>query len=354
MADALGRFTEAEILAQPRVWAEVMHLAERTVAPLRDLWRSRPPAQLLLTGCGSSYYLALAGAYLLQAQLRVPCRALPSSEIAFAPDEATLGIPSLLLVALSRSGETTETVWAVERLRERGATTVALTCSGAGPLLQASHLAISLPVEERSVVMTGSFTSMLLTLAALAAGLAGDEPAALPLRRAPELAAGEMARLAAHARQVAAAPSSGFVYLGTGPTFGLAAEGALKMTEMSLVPGSAYHTLEFLHGPRAAVSGETVVIGLLSAHGTAFQRRVLREVAALGARVVAVGEEVAGLTSLPLPAPPGSVAAMLLCAVWLQWLALHVARARGVDADAPRFLQPVVTWSEDLREGGEG
>lgn len=354
MAESLGRFTEQEILAQPPAWAEVLRLVQGVAAPLRDLWRSRPPAQLLLTGCGSSHYLALAGAHLLQAQLRVPCRALPSSEIVFAPDEAALGVSSLLLVALSRSGETTETVWAVERLRERGATTVALTCSAAGPLLHASHLAISLPVEERSVVMTGSFTSMLLTLAALAAALAGDEKETAALHRAPELAAAEMTPLEAHAREVAQASYSSFVYLGTGPTFGLAAEGALKMTEMSLLPGCAYHTLEFLHGPRAAVSGETVVVGLLSGHGTAFQRRVLREVAALGARVIAVGEEVAGLSSLPMPAPPGSVPAMLLGTVWLQWLALHTARGRGVDPDAPRFLQPVVTWSEDLREGGEG
>ncbi|MDR7427792.1 MAG: SIS domain-containing protein [Armatimonadota bacterium] len=324
------------------------------MSPLRDLWHCSPPAQLLLTGCGSSYYLALVGAHLLQAQLRVPCRALPSSEIVFAPDEAALGASSLLLVALSRSGETTETVWAVERLRERGATTVALTCSATGPLLQASHLAIPLPVEERSVVMTGSFTSMLLTLAALAAALAGDEPALAALRPAPELAAAEMTALAAHAREVAAAPSGGFVYLGTGPTFGLAAEGALKMVEMSLMPGWAYHTLEFLHGPRAAVSREMVVVGLLSAPGATFQRRVLQDVAALGARVVAVGEKVEGLPSLALPAPPGSLPAMLLGTVWLQWLALHTARARGVDPDAPRFLQPVVKWSEDLREGGEG
>jgi len=353
LAEVLGRFTEQEILAQPRVWEDVLHAAARSMQAFRDLWRGSAPEQVLLTGCGSSYYLSIAAAHILQGQLRVPCRAWPSSELLFAPEDAHAGGRPPLLIAVSRSGETTETVWAAKRLRERGAVTVALTCAAGGPLLQASQLAFVLPVEERSIVMTGSFTSLLLVLASLAADLAGDGGLAADLRKAPAVAAREISRLGDHARGCVDAARF-FVYLGSGPMFGIACEGALKMTEMALIPGCAYHTLEYLHGPKAAASPDMVVIGVLSQRGAPHEREVLRQIAGLGARVIAVGETVDGIAALPLPVPLGSVPAMLLGSIWLQWLALHAARARGLDPDAPRFLQPVVTWNGFHQKGGEG
>ncbi|MDQ7843527.1 MAG: SIS domain-containing protein [Armatimonadota bacterium] len=351
MAQALGRYTEEEIRAQPEVWERVLGETASAARAVRQLWETTAPDQILLTGCGSSYYLAIAAAHLLQDALRVPCRALPSSEILFASEDLLLGGRPSLLIAVSRSGETTETVWAARRLRDRGATTLAVTCAGSGPLLQASQLALVLPVEERSIVMTASFTSLLLALAYLAADLAGDSRQAAELRGIPAVAAGEIDRLSDQARGCDFAARF-FVYLGSGAMFAIACEGALKMTEMALTPGCAYHTLEYLHGPKAAAS-EGVVIGVLSSRGAAYEREVLRQVAGLGARVIALGDGVDGVTAVPLPVSLGSVAAMLLDGIWLQWLALHAARARGVDPDTPRFLQPVVTWARFPLEGGE-
>jgi len=353
LAQVLGRFTEREILAQPQAWERVLDETARTGEAFRHLWQSAAPEQILLTGCGSSYYLAIAAAPILQRRLGVPCRAWPSSELLFAPEDAVTGPRPPLLIAVSRSGETTETVWAAKRLRDRGAVTVAVTCAAGGPLIQASQLGFVLPVEERSIVMTGSFTSLLLALVHLAAGLAGDAHLGAELRKTPAVAAAELDRLSDHALGCVDAARF-FVYLGSGPMFGIACEGALKMTEMALIPGCAYHTLEYLHGPKAAASPDTVVIGVLSQRGAAHEREVLRQVAALGARVIAVGESVDGVAALPLPVPVGSVPAMLLGGIWMQWLALHAARARGLDPDVPRFLQAVVTWDGFPQEGGEG
>src|SRR4030067_779850 len=248
-----------------------------------------------------------------------------------------------LLIAISRSGETTETVWALQRLREQGATTVALTCSEGGALSRASDLPITLPVEEHSVVMTGSFTSMLLVLAALAATLSGDVGAVEGLHQAPDLAAPDLSALVDRARAFAGAASRPYVYLGSGPLYGIACEGALKMTEMALVPGYAYHTLEYLHGPKAAVSPQTVVIGLLSSRGSPYEAQALKHLADLGAVVIAVGAPVESLPAVRFTAEMGTVPAMMLAGLWMQLLALYVARARGVDPDAPRDLEPQVT-----------
>ncbi len=351
MSKAPGSFTEQEIRAQPPAWERVLGAVGATAQQFRSLWEAASPQQIFLTGCGSSYYLAVSAAHILQQTLRVPCRALPSSEIVFASDDVLLGHPRALLIAISRSGETTETVWAAKRLRERGAATMAVTCTERGPLLQTTDLALVLPVEERSVVMTVSFTSLLLALAALAGTFASDASLVGELQQLPATATREMDRLADLARDCARTARL-FAYLGSGPMFGIACEGALKMTEMALIPGCAYHTLEYLHGPKAAASPDTVVIGVLSRRGGAHEREVLRRVAGVGARTIALGQAVDGVTAVALPVPLGSVAAMLLDAIWLQWLALHVARAQGLDPDAPRFLEPVVTWDE-FPEGGE-
>jgi len=352
LTQLLGRITEDEIRGQPRAWADTLRALPHSFPRLMELWRAAPAHRILLTGCGSSYYLALAAAHLLQSSLHVPCQAVPSSEVLFAERTTYWASRPPLVVAISRSGETTETVWALERLQGWGATGIALTCHDAGALSRASDLSIVIPVPERSVVMTASFTSMLLALAAAGATLAGDVRAMETLRRAPDLAAEDLPVMADYAGRYAGASRRMYAYLGSGTVYGIACEGALKMTEMALVPSCAYHTLEYLHGPKAALSPETVVVGLLSKAGTSYEARVLTHLAGLGAAVVVVGGHVERLDAVPITAEHGTVPALLLATVWMQLLALAVARQHRVDPDSPRFLDAVVTWDASLQIGG--
>lgn len=352
MAERPGRLTEEEIHDQPRAWADTLKALPGHLLRLTELWRAAPAHRILLTGCGSSYYLALSAAHLLQSSLHVPCHAVPSSEVLFADRATYWASRPPLVVAISRSGETTETVWALERLQGWGATGIALTCHEGGALSRASDLSISVPVTERSVVMTASFTSMLLALAAAGATLSGDRRAMDTLRRAPELAADDLPALADHAAGYAGPSRHMYAYLGSGAMYGIASEGALKMTEMALVPAYAYHTLEYLHGPKAALSPEAVVVGLLSTAGASYEAQVLTHLAGLGAAVVVVGGHLEGLDAVRVTAEHGTIPALLLAAVWMQLLALAVARQRGVDPDAPRFLDAIVTWDASLQIGG--
>ncbi|HEY6102286.1 MAG TPA: SIS domain-containing protein [bacterium] len=352
MAELPGRLTEDEIHNQPRAWADTLRTLPDAFPRLTELWRTAPAHRILLTGCGSSYYLALSAAHLLQSSLHVPCQAVPSSEVLFAERTTYWASRPPLVVAISRSGETTETVWALERLQGWGATGIALTCHEGGSLSRAGDLAITIPVRERSVVMTASFTSMLLALAAAGATLSGDIKAMEVLRRSPDLAAHDLSALADQAGGYATPAHRMFVYLGSGAMFGIASEGALKMTEMALVPAYAYHTLEYLHGPKAALSPETVVIGLLSTAGTSYEARVLTHLAGLGAAVVVAGGHVERLDAVHTAAEPGTLPGLLMAAVWMQLLALAMARQRRVDPDSPRFLNAVVTWDASLQIGG--
>lgn len=353
VAGDLGLLTEREIFAQPHLWSEVYRDVLKLLPAVRSLWSAVSPREILLTGCGSSFYLATSAACILRTTVGVPSLALPSSEIMFADfDGKGRGRPPLL-IAISRSGETTETVWALQRVKQRGSTTIAVTCHEGGTLARSSDLPVGLPVNERSVVMTGSFTSMLLALALVAADLGGDRQALADLRDLAELGLRHMSTLAALAQTAAAVGRRSYVFLGSGRMYGVACEGALKMTEMALQPSWAYHTLEYLHGPKAALSADTLVVGLLSNSGMPHERKVLEHVAELGGGVLAIGGHLDHLPSLSLGAA-GSVPTMLLAGVWMQLLALYVARDRGVNPDTPRFLDPVVTWAPDLTKGGEG
>ena len=98
MANLPGRLTEQEIRAQPHAWADALSAFHSCRPQVIALWRSASPGQVLLTGCGSFHYLALSAVHLLRSAPRVPCQAVPSSEVLFVDKGmATLWMPSLAL-----------------------------------------------------------------------------------------------------------------------------------------------------------------------------------------------------------------------------------------------------------------
>lgn len=347
-----GRLTRTDLWAQPRFWVRVRDQAPTLLDAVDAVWRARGPGAVYFTGCGSSFYLALVAADLWRAILRIPCEARPASELSFLSDEALDALPPALLVAISRSGQTTETLWAVRRFRDCRVPTAALTCEGEGVLAQTADVTLALPVEEGSVVMTASFTSMLALLATAASHLAGHPHPADGLGRAAALVEAHLPDLAERAAAVARHPLGAYVFLGSGPWLGIAYEGALKMCEMALVPACAHAALEFLHGPRAIAGPDVGVVGLVGGPGAAYQEEVLRHAAVLGSPVASVGANVADVPSVPFPSGISELEALLMACVWVQLLALEVAARRGVNPDSPRHLQRVVTWNGARIPGG--
>jgi glucosamine--fructose-6-phosphate aminotransferase (isomerizing) len=325
--------TETEILSQPEVWQQTLDALDPlslTAAFDGDL------TDVLVTGCGSTHYLAMTAAALLRDAGR-RAWALPASELLPQAQPRLVDPGRTLLLAISRSGTTTETLRAVEHFRSIGGARVAVvTCYPQSPLAEAADAVWAAPAAaERSVAQTRSFTSMQVIVSALTGALRGADLAAL--HALPPAAAAILAHsrepMGALARE---ASIEAFYFLGSGPLFGIASEGMLKLKEMSLTSSEAYHAMEFRHGPMSMCDSSAAVIALLSRERSALEQAVLSDIAPFGAHLVTVGSE----DQIPPQVPAWATPALYLLP--LQLLALERALAKGLDPDHPRHLTAVI------------
>jgi glucosamine--fructose-6-phosphate aminotransferase (isomerizing) len=340
-----GYHTHGEILSQPQVWQQTLEgLQERGPRGLPDL---SAYSQVLFTGCGSTHYLAQWAARMCEQVHGVVARAVPASELWLFPSAWLRPERSSLMVAISRSGETSETVRAVEAFGAGGhSDTLAITCYPDSPLARACRWVVATPAgQEQSIAQTRSFTSMMLAVAWL---LASDEapqpPSRLvsPSRRLLQEDGETAARLGRDHS------FDRFYCLGSGPLIGLAREGMLKMKEMSLSHAEAFHFLEFRHGPMSMVGPGSLVIGLMSDGAQPQELVLLAEMRALGAFTLALAQSPD--TELRRVCDETVVIDCKLPAVWraplylpvLQLLAYHRALARELDPDQPTHLHSVV------------
>ncbi|MBN2388328.1 MAG: SIS domain-containing protein [Anaerolineales bacterium] len=333
--------TRQEILSQPEAWAAALQVF---TAAQKDIVKFASGAnfeQIIFTGCGSTYYLALAAAALTQQLTGRPARGLPASELWLYQDSSyTAG--RTLLVAVSRSGETTETLRACQAFLEanRGEL-VTLSCYGDMPLAKMGTLNLVFPSgQEQSVAQTRAFSTLYLGTVALAALWAGQPHLVDSLARLPQ--AGQ--RLIEQAAPLAAefGPDltlERFYWLGSGPRYGLAAELSLKMKEMSLSHSEPFHFLEFRHGPQSMVTNASLVIGLQSSTNSAYENAVLEDVSALGGRSLSIGETG---TTVRFEAGLDEVLRNVLYLPAGQLIALERSLSKGLNPDQPHNLDTVV------------
>jgi glutamine---fructose-6-phosphate transaminase (isomerizing) len=345
-----GSYTESEILSQPRSWAESLRQLEEDPEVDRIIREFSSSRRWIFIGCGSSYYLALAAAASWKAATGLPARAFPASELLLFPDLVLDQDSPPQPVLISRSGTTSEVLKAGDYLRSKGVPFVGVTCTAHEVLQQMAAATLRLSAaEEKSTVMTLSFTSMLIAIQYLAAKLAGNTRFLDSLRRIPETSQIVVERSHAATKSfVDSYEFADYVWLGQGPYYGLACEGALKINEMSLSYTQSFHTLEFRHGPKSIVGPETLIMFQLSQEGHEQERGVLEEVKDLGGTTLVVanradervrraadlvlelnreGPEYAGLAPRTVPA---------------QLLGFYTGLKKGLDPDNPRNLSRVV------------
>jgi len=290
---AFPGYTEAEIASQPACWLRAAELA----GDVADQLPARGE-RVAVVGCGTSWFIAQSYAAAREA-------AGQGETDAFAASEMPAGRRYDRVLALSRSGTTTEILDLLGRL-SGSVRTVAITADPATPVAQAADSVIGLEfADEQSVVQTRFATT---ELALLLAHLGEDIP---PMAAAADrvLAADLPAELIG-ARQ--------FTFLGTGWTCGLASEAALKLREAAGLWTEAYPAMEYRHGP-VAVTGPDSVVWLLGATPDS----LLAEVAAAG-----------GLAWQP----PEAVQTPLAELVRAHRVATAIARAHGLNPDRPRNL----------------
>lgn len=283
--------TLEEILSQPGIWRQCLGELQRGGAVTEILKETESRREWVFLGCGTSYYLAEAAAATWTMLTRQPARALPASEPLLFPGLALRAAENAQAVVISRSGRTSEAVRAANLLsQEYRIPTLGITCALDSPLEKACDRTIRLlAADEKSMVMTRSFSSMLLVLQSLAAGKSREAEFSSFLERMADHFAGRIRPLAARTEEfVAARTFDDYVFLGQGPFHAIAREASLKVTEMSCSFSRAFHTLEFRHGPKAIVSPETCLTFFLSESGGQAEYEVVAEMHELGGVTIAV------------------------------------------------------------------
>jgi glutamine---fructose-6-phosphate transaminase (isomerizing) len=355
MTTQRARLTEShtwnEILSQAGVWKSVLEEI-RESPQIAEIGEINGKREFLFVGCGTSFYLAEAAAISWTLLTGKPARAIPASEVLLFTSLIRAEGDKLNAVVISRSGRTSEAVRAAGVLRqELRIRTYGITCCAqTSELEQACDCTIKLgAADEQSMVMTRSFTSMLLCLQVLAAYCAGNPQFVESLRSVAEEFAPRIPAIAEQLERFVARNSfADYVFLGQGPFHGIAREAALKVMEMSCSYSQFFHSLEFRHGPKAIVSPATCLTFLLSESAREAETEVLEEMKELGGVTVAIcnradeairrGSDL--VIELGLNAP--ELALLGPSIVPCQFLAYFTAMLKSLNPDQPKNLSRVV------------
>jgi len=346
--ETAGAATYREIITQTEAWTEAIEVVAHHAGALLALWRGENFAHLIFTGCGSTYYLALAAAALFQELTGRPARGIPASELVLSPASAYPASGRILLVAISRSAETTETIQAVKlfQQQQRGQV-ITISNYPDRPLATLGQVNLAMPTgQEYSLAQTRSFASMYVAAVALAALLAERADLSQAINELPQVGQ----RLIRQYETLAKTWGSNlnldrFYFLGSGLRYGLACEVNLKMKEMTLTHSEPFHFLEFRHGPISMAGPTAAVIGLLSEQNLAHEAAVLQDAQRLGAHILALGEADADIIfASQVPEPVRNALYLPV----LQLMAYYRAIAKGLNPDRPNNLEAVVklAWGE--------
>ncbi len=355
-------YMQKEIFEQPIVVAQTLSSyirpLEQTVALPQMDFDLAGVKRITIVACGTSFYAGLVAKYWFETLARGPVDIDVASEFRYRDPVLEEGGLALFI---SQSGETADTLAALRHCKENGQTIAVVVNVPTSSMAREADLLLPTHAgPEIGVASTKAFTCQLAVLAALAAHLAlvkgklSAEEEREIVRHLIEAPAAFNAALA-HDEEIAAmahliAPARDVLYLGRGPDYPLAMEGALKLKEISYIHAEGYASGEMKHGPIALID-EAVPVIVLAPSGPLFEKTVsnMQEVRARGGKVVLIsdaeGIKEAGegcLATIEMPTVHPLIAP-LVYAVPVQLLAYHVACAKGTDVDQPRNLAKSVT-----------
>ncbi len=355
-------FMQKEIFEQPTVVAQTLksyirQIDQSIALPQMDFDLSAIK-RITIVACGTSYYAGMVAKYWLEQFARLPVDIDVASEFRYRDPVLE---PGGLALFISQSGETADTLAALRHCKANGQTIAVVVNVPTSSMAREADLLLPTHAgPEIGVASTKAFTCQLAVLAALAAHMAvvrgrmsREEEAEVVrhLLEAPAMlnaALGYDDEIAAMAHHIA--PARDVLYLGRGPDYPLALEGALKLKEISYIHAEGYASGEMKHGPIALID-EGVPVIVLAPSGPLFEKTVsnMQEVSARGGKVVLIsdwegiaeaGEDCMAVIEMPKVHP---LIAPLVYAVPVQLLAYHVALVKGTDVDQPRNLAKSVT-----------
>ena len=367
-ADAVAKggfphFMLKEIFEQPEVLRNTMRgrlLSAEGNAKLAGLDTNirelRNINRIIITACGTSYYAGMVGEYMIEDLAGVPVEVEYASEFRY---RNPIIKPGTLVLAISQSGETADTLAALKEAQQKGATALAI-CNGVGSTIaRTSDGGVYLHAgPEIGVASTKAFTSQVTVLAMIALLLGRQRRLSFEsgadivkaMQERPKLVEQTLKlsdQIAGIAHQYVKA--NNFLYLGRHYNYPVAMEGALKLKEISYIHAEGYPAAEMKHGPIALID-ENMPVVVIAPKDALFDKVIsnVREIKARGGRVIAVTTEdcqpldefADHLIKVPKTIP---MLMPIVTCVPLQLLAYHIAVLRGNDVDQPRNLAKSVT-----------
>lgn len=343
--------TLGEIFSQPRIWRETQKRLKATGMLERLAGTFSPRSPWLFVGCGSSYYLSRVIAALWTKHFYIPATGVPASELLFAPEETIRRVGAEQIVLMSRSGETTEVMRVAELLQShKTVQTLAVTCNPQSLLEKlCTHTFKMEWADEKSTVMTRSFTAILLAFQRLGLQFVGDEMLSAALDELPKRGQAWMDENAHNIQEFARRRKfDDYVFLGQDVHYWLAQEAGLKVTEMSSSYAQVYHSMEFRHGPRSIAGPDTLITFYMSEAAKEAEITLARELKELGAAICVVvnraGAEMKKefdlVVELGLDGP--EFARYAVTAIPAHLVGIAVGLQKGLNPDAPKNLTRAV------------
>jgi glucosamine--fructose-6-phosphate aminotransferase (isomerizing) len=311
--------------------------------------------RIIIAACGTSWHSGLVGEYLIESLARIPVEVEYSSE--FRYNNPIIDKDDVLIV-ISQSGETADTLAALREAKERGATVIGVVNVVGSTIARETHAGVFIHAgPEIGVASTKAFTAQVTVLTMIALLLAEkkgsiDKKTRLALLHELQAIPAKITEILAKADEIKElakvftyAPN--FLYLGRSYNFPVALEGALKLKEISYIHAEGYPAGEMKHGPIALLDARVPVVSI-AVPGTVFEKVLsnAQEAKARDARLIGVAPACPDTelfdTLLPLPVVD-ELLSPLLTVIPMQLLSYHIAAHRGLDVDQPRNLAKSVT-----------
>jgi fructoselysine-6-P-deglycase FrlB-like protein len=339
--------TYDEIMAQYGAMRETAAHIDAKWGEIAPLFAKRPKL-LAAVGCGSSYSVAKSIADMARMHSGVPAAALAAGDLLLHAERYAPLIDGATVLAVSRSGSTSEILLAAERLRALGCrfSLLSVVCVSGSPLGAISDYALELPwAFDRSVCQTRTVACMYYAFAHGLAKWLGDATLLADLGAVAELGPVFARRVEPALAELAGRPWTHAVVLGDAELAGLAEEGALAFKEICQLPSSHHHLLDARHGPMVLFGDRTLILAAVGEDGP-YASGMLRDLVRKGSEVVAFADEgidFPGGTAIAFGRKLSHIARGLPFLLLCQLLAYFKAAGTGADPDAPTGLSP---WIE--------
>ncbi len=341
---APGDYTFSEIKSQAGSWGAVFSRIDSKAEQFRKMYSESD--EIIFTGCGSAFNISHAVAPFFQKLSGKTCRAVHASEIMINPELFLNKNRKTMVIGYSRSGDTTESVRALETAKSLNARITAVVCFKQSKMAQTADLALILEeAVEKSVTTTRSLTAMVIAGYYLAGKCTGSDSVCQNLKKLPDIARQKMDMFHDTGKKISSDKNiTKYAFLGSGSYYGLAREAQLKFKEMVLLPSDSYVSLDYQHGPMSNVDEHMLVTIMVSDTGRSYDLELAGKMKSLGGMVFVICDQDGGKFKhyadylIELQTGLGDGVRNILYMPALQFMAYYRSLSLGFDPDNPNNL----------------